>query len=136
MVKLLNVFIFVFSIGAYAAEKAEPMTIIVQSMDDSVDLDQLAQPDRKLNVRYKKIDGFGDNQKYKSKDLPSTTQLNQDFQDAGLSSNLTQMDQLDRDLFYRIVKKENLKVLISRYPNFPAEGLKKLKNIIQSRHYE
>ena len=112
---------------SFSPASEKPFKVYVHALSEGVDLNKLDSP------YYIKIDGLGKEEGSPSKPLPSVVQINQDFEDAGLNSYTEKMDQLDRDLFYRTVTKENIRFLISRYKEADPSALKQLKNIIKMR---
>lgn len=110
---------------SYAGEK--PFKVYVHALSEGIDLSKLDNPS------YVKINGLGKEEGTPSKPLPSVVQINQDFEDAGLNSYTQKMDQLDRDLFYKTVSRENVRFLASKYKDAEPSALTRLKKLIKSR---
>jgi hypothetical protein len=118
----LSLVIISFSLRAQYEPK---FNVYVHSLDDDIDLSPLKRPE------YIKVNGVGDNRKNANIQIPSVSVMNELFKQANLKVQTDQMDQLDRDIFYRKLKERDLASIESSYPQFDRSELKRLKQLIE-----
>lgn len=69
----------------------------------------------------------------KSSSQISIESQNKVFTEANLLKEVSNFDQVDRDMLILIAKKENLEVLAKKFPDIPPEKLKVLKTLVDEK---
>jgi len=107
------------------AQYESKFNVYVHSLDDDMDLSSLKRPE------YVKVNGVGEAGKNSNLQLPSPSVMNDLFKQANLNVQIDQMDQMDRDIFFRKLKERDLASIESSYPQFDKSSLKKLKKLVE-----
>lgn len=116
--------ILLFSLAAmFSFAQEEEQKVHVHALDESVDLTPLNRPE------YKKYQGVGEF-KSASDTLPSPKKLDELFKQAGMSEDVKEMDQLDKDLLYKKIVRRSVEDVANSYPQISKEKLYKLKALV------
>ena len=63
--------------------------------------------------------------------LPTPAELEAIYAKVGIKEYLSDMDQMDKDIFILKVKKYSLDRVIKKYPNIPEKKIKELKELLK-----
>jgi hypothetical protein len=124
----MKLFMLLIMIGSslqtyvYADEEFDPtFKVEVHSLDEDVDLSPLDSP------YYNKHEGIEEEEPEIAESLPPVRVRDLVFQNIELSGEITEMDDLDKDMLWRWAKRLSVEDLQKKYPKISVKKLKALK---------
>lgn len=117
----MKIVLFGFLLLMSTAMGQSPIQVI--ALDPDVDLESLD------DSKVEKLHGIDPALTKNPNALPDVDKMQQLFKEAGLNKEISQMDNLDRDMLYRWTRRLSLSDLTKKYPDISESKLAKLKSL-------